>query len=59
MTLEETLARAIAQEFWRLAERPRAWDAHSHLHKQVWLGCAREAIAAGREYRLQHGEKAA
>lgn len=51
MTVEEHIARAIAAEYWRLAERPRPWDAHSHLHKQVWLDCARAAIKAGREYR--------
>lgn len=51
MTLEETLARAIAAAFWRQAEQPRPWDAHSHLARQVWLECARDAIAAGKAYR--------
>lgn len=51
MTLEEHIARDIAHAFWKLAERPKPWGAHSHLEKQVWLDCARAAIASGRAYR--------
>jgi hypothetical protein len=51
MTLEETLARAIAGAFWETAEQPRPWDAHSPMHKQVWMNCARAAVEAGRKFR--------
>jgi hypothetical protein len=51
VTLEETLARAIAAAFWETAEQPRSWDAHSPMHKQVWMNCARAAVEAGRKFR--------
>jgi hypothetical protein len=51
VTLEETLARAIAGAFWETAEQPRPWDAHSPMHKQVWMNCARAAVEAGKKFR--------
>lgn len=51
MTLEETLARAICEAFWRTAEEPRTWATSSSLQREVWMICARDAIAAGQAYR--------
>lgn len=49
----EPIAQAIAEAFWRTAEQPRAWSAHSPQHKQVWRQCAQAALEAGRQLRKQ------
>lgn len=59
MTLEEHLARAICEAFWRTAEEPRLWATSTPLQREVFLLCARAAIEAGREYRRMHEGRAA
>lgn len=51
MTLEETLAQAIAQAFWETAEQPRTWAAMGENQRQVFRNCAVKAIAAGKTFR--------
>jgi hypothetical protein len=51
MTLEETLARAIADGFWETAEQPRLWASMGENQRQVFRICAVRAIAAGKAFR--------
>jgi hypothetical protein len=51
MTLEQHLARAICEAFWRTAEDPRTWATSTPLQREVFTLCAKAAIEAGREYR--------
>lgn len=44
-----TMAKALADAFWRTAERPMRWDSNSTQQRQVWLEMADAAFAAGRE----------
>ena len=51
MTLEEHLARAICEAFWRTAEDPRTWATSTPMQREVFTLCAKAAIEAGRKYR--------
>jgi len=53
LQLVEHIAKAIAEAFWREAEQPRPWEAHSHQHKEVWRSCARSTIQAARDFKAQ------
>lgn len=51
MTLEQTLAEAIAEAFWETAEQPRHWVSMTPQQREVFTNCAKRAIEAGRAYR--------
>ncbi len=55
--LIETVAIAIAEGFWQTAERPKPWNRHSELEKEVWRLCAGNAIEAGKRFRLAQRSK--
>jgi hypothetical protein len=59
VTLEEHLARAICEAFWRTAEDPRTWATSTPMQREVFRLCAEAAIKAGREYREMQGRAAA
>lgn len=48
MTLQETLAQAIADAFWETAEQPRHWASMGENQRQVFRLCAGRAIEAGK-----------
>lgn len=53
MTLDESIAKAICEAFWETAERPMTWMGSTPLQRQVWVNCARAALAEGRRIREQ------
>lgn len=57
VTLEDTLAQAIANAFWETAEQPRQWSAMSENQRQVFRNCAIRAIGAARAYKAIHDGK--
>lgn len=51
MTLQDTIAQAIANAFWETAESPRHWHSMGENQREVFRICAHRAIEAGRAYR--------
>lgn len=47
------MAQALADAFWRTAERPMNWDSNSSQQRQVWLEMADAAFAAGRDLKAR------
>ena len=44
-----TMAKALAEEFWHMAERPMNWDSNSAQQREVWLRMSDRAFATGRD----------
>lgn len=53
MSLEETLARAIAAAFWETAETPMSWMSMSRQQREVFLICGKRAVEAARAFKAE------
>ena len=47
--LVENIAKAISDEFWRLAASPLTWESQREDQRHVWRDCARAAIRKGQQ----------
>lgn len=56
MTLEETIAVAICNAFWRTAEDRRTWATSSEMHREVFRLCAKDAIEAARQFKERQAQ---